>query len=95
MTIRVIESESWNGITIGLIDAILSVAKMLNERIAAETKRLKLTDEEWLSEEVQEALADLRHSADIKMLIAPENEKAMAIIREAAALIKTREVPVA
>jgi hypothetical protein len=89
-----IECTSRDGITIGLVDAMLSLARALNERLAAEAKRMKRSkiEWEWFSDEVQSALADLRHSQDMLNLFQPNDEVAMELIRRAAALIEKAEV---
>jgi len=88
---KILECKSWDGVTIGLIDALLSISRALTERVEAETERLKKTDDQWLSNEVQEALSDLRHDDVLKALIYPQDIEAARIIREAAVLIKTRD----
>lgn len=93
MSKRVIECKSWDGVTIGLIDSMLAISRVLVERLHAEQARLKaIQDGPWFSEDVQEALADLRHDDCIGELIYPGNTEAMRLIHEAAALIKTRSV---
>jgi hypothetical protein len=82
-----IDSKSWDGITIGLIDAVQSILAVLNERIAREAKRLKRRPDDewaWFSPDVQEALTDLRHCEAAQTLLYHGDAEAMDIIRRAA-----------
>lgn len=84
------DAASRDGITIGLIDAMITLAHTLNDRLAREGKRMKRrSDWEWHSEAVQSALSDLGYNSAILRLIRPGDEESMDLIRRAAALIKT------
>lgn len=92
---KVSDSASWDGITIGLADAILTMMRVLDDRISKEAKRLRRkrerSDDEdwtWLSQEVQDAMSDLKHSDVAERLLYKADVQAMEIIREAAALLK-------
>ena len=89
-----IEAHSRDGITIGLVDAIITLANTLNERLAAEAKRLKSDpsdDHAWHSEPVRKALLDLAGNKALKRLLFPRDEKVMKILRDAAALHEARK----
>ncbi len=90
-----IDAKSRDGITIGMVDAILSLANALTERLAAEQRRHnrrrahpKTEDDEWSwhSEPVREALSDLAGNKALKSLMYPRDERVMRILHEAAAL---------
>jgi len=83
---QTIECTSTDGITIGLIDAIITLAVVLNERLEKQAKRMKRSPDEyeWFSEDVRNALCDLAGNPAVKRLLFPRDEKAMAIIHEAA-----------
>jgi hypothetical protein len=86
------ECASPDGITIGLVDALITVARILHNRLQSEATKLKESDEEfaWFSPEVLEALADLRSNEAIRALMYPRDEVAMKLIHEAAELLAKR-----
>lgn len=91
-TTEPIDAGSRDGITIGLIDAMITLAHTLNDRLQREGRRMKRREDwEWFSEPVQLALAELAGNKAILQLIRPDDETAMEIIRLAAALIETSE----
>lgn len=89
------ECKSWDGITIGLIDAIITIANVLNPRLQAEARKMKKlgekdTDLEWLwfSQEVQDAMSDLLLNESVQQLLYPRDEKMMDIIYKSAETLK-------
>ncbi len=74
---RLIECTSRDGVTIGLVDALISIANVLTERLEAEAKRMKRSSVEF-SQEVQDALTDLRHHAALTGLIYHHDERGPA-----------------
>lgn len=89
-----IEAKSRDGITIGLIDAILTLTHTLNERLAKEVKRLGKDpddDHAWHSKEVQDALLDLAGNKALRQLLWPRDEAAMKIIHDSADLLRKRQ----
>lgn len=90
-----IDAKSRDGITIGLIDAMLAIVHTLNERLAAEVKRLGKDpddDHAWHSVPVQDALLDLAGNKALRKLLWPRDEKAMDIIHRSAELIRTQGI---
>lgn len=89
-----IECSSHDGITIGLIDAMITLANTLNERLEREARRMKRRNNpiewEWFSDDVQAALTDLAGNKAVQNLLHPYDENAMRIIREGARLIATK-----
>ena len=92
-----LEFKSRDGQTIGMIDAILTLAVALTDRLKNENKRFnrlrnlaRTTDEEFAyhSADVLAALQDLRLNEVVRNLIYPENAAAMEIIRAATASLK-------
>ena len=85
-------TAAWDDHTLQMIDALLTHGRMLRDRLQAEYRRLRrLPDDRWecLSESVQEALADLRHADIFTDILYPRDNAAMALIHEAAELIRT------
>lgn len=100
MTDEPIDAKSRDGITIGLIDAMIAMANTLNERLKNEQRRHnrlranpKTEEDEWAwhSEPVREALSDLAGNKAIHQLLYPRDERVMRILHEAAALHQSRE----
>ncbi len=92
---KVIDAKSRDGITIGLIDAIITLAHTLNERLALEGKRLENDpndDHAWHSMAVQHALLDLAGNKALRQLLWPRDEKAMEIIHAAAELERKKHL---
>lgn len=87
MSSKPIEGTSRDGIIIGLVDAIITIAVVLNERLNSEAKRMRKSsvEWEWFSEDVQNALGDLGDNKALRELLFPRDERAMRIIRDAAA----------
>ena len=86
--------EQWDKQTIEMVDALLTHGRILRDRVHAECRRLKrLPDNEWqwLSEEVQHARTDLRHSDAFRDLLYPRDNDTMDLIARAADLLRTRE----
>jgi hypothetical protein len=87
-----IDVATRDGITIGLIDGMITIANALNERLMREGRRMKRrSDWKWFSDDVQAALADLAHNKAILQLIRPDDETAMDILHRAAELIGTKD----
>ena len=84
------EAASRDGITIGMIDAIITLANALHERLMADSKRFKRSEDRWFSEDIQDALSDLRHNMTINSLLYPRDESSMALINEAAERLKPK-----
>jgi hypothetical protein len=85
--------EAWNQQTIEMIDALLTSGRLLRDRLHREYRRLKrLPDDEWewLSDDVQEAISDLRHNDIFTDLLYPRDNAAMKLINEAAELLRTK-----
>lgn len=88
-----VESDSWDGITIGLAESIITIARVLNKRMKLEARRmrrrsdLQIVEWEWFSQEVQDAMTDLRHNDALRDLFYPGDRMAMDIITSAAALL--------
>lgn len=85
------DAAAWNAQTIEMIDALLTHGRILRDRLHAEYRRLKrLPDDqwEWLSEDVQEAVTDLRHSDIFTDLLYPRDNIAMDLINRAAELMR-------
>ena len=84
-----IDAASRDGVTIGLIDAMIAIAIALNLRLKSETRRLKRSDDEWAwhSKAVQDALSDLAHNVAVRNLLFPRDDEAMDIIQRAAAVL--------
>jgi len=85
---RIIECTSHEGVTIGLIDSIMILGDVLAERLALDILRMKEDiDSEGFSEDVENALTDLRFHKNFKSLLYPRDEVAMEIISRAAKLL--------
>ena len=89
---RVNECNSKDGITIGLIDSIITQVNILAKRLKSEENRFKKSKNEfeYHSDEVLGALQDLKMNKSLKNLMYPYDEKAMRIIEAAANTIKCK-----
>lgn len=90
---RSIDAAARDGITIGMIDAIISIANALDERLRAEAKRLRKDpddDHAWHSEAVRNAMADLAANKALRHIMWPRDERTMRILRAAADLHQAR-----
>jgi hypothetical protein len=87
-----IDAASRDGITIGLVDSIITLANVLSLRLKAEARRLKRDPDEWAwhSQSVQDALCDLAGNETVRQLLFPRDDRAMDIISRAAALLKPK-----
>lgn len=87
-----IECNSRDGVTIGMIDAIITMAIVLDQRLKHETKRLKRSKVEWAwhSQPVQDALHDLASNKVVRGLLFPRDDEAMKIINDAAKAVTTQ-----
>lgn len=89
--------NSEDGITIGLVDAIITVAATLSERLEAEVTRRRdiyggdADDRAYLSRDVQEALEDLAGNKTVRDLLWPRDDKCMDLIINAAKRLKEKE----
>ena len=90
---RRIEHNSRDGITIGMIDAIISLATALNERLEKERERLDMSgrDFAWHTVPVQNALLDLKGNVEVQRLLFPRDEKAYEVLRGFAQLEMERK----
>ncbi len=72
-----------------MVDAIITMAVVLQERLKAEARRHKRSADEWSwhSQEVQDALQDLQHNEAVRSLLWPRDDVAMDIIHRAAAAL--------
>lgn len=95
---EVIDSKSRDGITIGMVDAILTMATVLTQRLKSEYRRLDRVrsdprrDDPWAyhSQAVQDALHDLESNETVRSLLWPRDDEAMAFIHESVKLLKDR-----
>jgi hypothetical protein len=90
------ECSSHDGVTVGMIDAIITLANALHERIKVDLRRFNRNknhekEPTYFSEAVQEAFSDLRHNKAVTSLLHPRDEVAMNIIHKAAASLKSRD----
>jgi hypothetical protein len=87
-----IDATSRDGITIGLVDSIITLAIILSQRLKAEARRLKRDPDEWAwhSQPVQDALTDLAGNKVVRQLLFPRDIPAIEIITRAAALLKPK-----
>lgn len=92
MSETTIEAASRDGITIGLIDSIITIATVLRERLNAESRRLKRSSDEhaWHSQPVQDALHDLAANPTVRGLLWPRDDNAMEIIHRAAESVEAK-----
>lgn len=88
-----IECRSRDGITIGLIDSLITIAVVLDHRLKSERRRFRRSADEWAyhSQAVQDALHDLADNPTVRGLLWPHDDKAMAIIHSAAQLLGAKE----
>lgn len=83
----VIECKSADGITIGIIDAIITMSDLLIQRLKSEEqrhRRNKNDDHAWHSKAVEDALCDLRFNSSLRGFIFQADDDAMKLIRKAA-----------
>jgi hypothetical protein len=81
----VIECKSRDGITIGLIDALITTAAVLHQRLLQDHRRGRKN-----SQPVIDALDDLRLNKNFRELVFPGGDEAMRIIDRAAEAIRAR-----
>lgn len=69
--------KSRDGITIGMIDAIITLSVALEQRLKQERRRFKRSSDEWAyhSQPVQDALHDLAGNKTVRNLLWPRDEK--------------------
>ena len=84
------ECKSHDGVTVGLIDSLMTIAQVLTLRLEEDKKRFDKSEEEfaWFSPEIQKALADLSANQDIRNLMYPRDEESCKIIHDAADLLR-------
>lgn len=83
---KTIECKSEIGVTVGLIDTIITSARVLRDRIDVDALICGQTGDEH--QPVRDALRDLQDSDDFKRLITYGDRDAMAVIHQAAALLE-------
>lgn len=86
-----VECKSRDGITIGLADAIMTLANVLLQRVLSENRRLKRDKSDefaWHSQPVQDALHDLQMNKALRALIYPYDEESSKIIIAATKAMK-------
>ena len=87
-----LDAKSPDGITIGLIDAMLTLAHTLNERLASElierNRDPAEDDHAYYSMPVQRALRDLAGNPAIRRLLWPRDDATMKILHDAAKLTR-------
>lgn len=79
---RSVDAASDDGLTIGLIDMVITAATLLNQRIPDHWGESKLP------KVVKEALTDLYRHPEVKKLVERYDEKTMDIIHRAAELLE-------
>lgn len=87
------DKVAWDKQTIEMVDALLTHGRILRDRLQTEYRRLRrLPDDEWewLSDEVQEAISDLRHNDVFTDLLYPRDNVAMELITRAAELLRSK-----
>lgn len=84
-----IECKSDIGITIGLIDGIISIAQVLAPRLNIDAMRLGEKGDEY--QPVREALTDLCCCVPLKDMLDKWDGQAMELIHRAAELLKDRQ----
>jgi hypothetical protein len=88
-----IECTSPDGITIGLVDSLITISIVLDRRLRTELARLnkQRPDEDghaYHSQAVQDAMADLAGNQAVRRLLWPRDDAVMAVLHEAANLLE-------
>lgn len=81
-----IECSSEMGVTIGLIDSIITTARVLGQRLDYDALICGEDGDEH--QPIREALTDLATCAELRRLIGKHDAGAMKVIHDAAALLK-------
>ena len=84
-----IECKSEMGITIGLIDAIISISNVLAVRLDAINDAMRLGERGDEYQPIRNALTDLCASSNARAVILGHDEAASALIHRAAELVQT------
>lgn len=88
-----IECKSEMGITIGLIDAIISIANILAPRLRVIDDELRLGTRGDVHQPIRDALTDLCVSSELRRVVDGQDNGAYALIHKAAGLLteKTKD----
>lgn len=87
---KTIECKSEMGITIGLIDAIISISNVLAPRLEAIDDAMRLGQRGDEYQPIRNALTDLCTSSNARRVIMGHDEVASALIHRAAELIEIK-----
>lgn len=87
---RTIECTSQIGTTVGLIDAIIVLTRVLDTRLEYDAMTIGRTGDKY--QPIRNALHDLLTNSPYRKIVTGRDDEAMKIIHDAAALLKDRPV---